>query len=277
MYGMITLLCSAKKFKKMKADEIIPSWDDIIFEKRNKLYGAYELRQKYNARVSRALLITIISSSLVFFLLSRNKPAVNSNLFSVRTDSIIFNQNYIVEQVRQFTRPSVPSSPSVGRPEENAYSLVTDTVEEVEKDTTENSSGLGTGQSTAGNGPVASTVTVTPGPDFPVAPSIHKMASVDKMPGFPGGIEKFYKYLINKIQYTREARAAGLTGRLFVRFVIDEQGLVSDVKVLSRIGFGLDEQVESVLRTSPKWEPGSVRNIAVKTEMVLPVSFTLVK
>ena len=88
-------------------------------------------------------------------------------------------------------------------------------------------------------------------------------------------MEKFYAYLIKRIRYTGEALEGKITGKLYVRFVVDEEGFVTKVSVLRKIGYGLDEQVQSVLAQSPKWEPGLVKNTAVKTEMILPVSFNL--
>ena len=123
--------------------------------------------------------------------------------------------------------------------------------------------------STQPDGPVKNNLTLQ------TKPSPFNQASVEKLPEFPGGMEKFYKYLVKKIHYTDEAKNAGLSGKIFISFVIDEQGMVSNIRLLNGMGFGLDEAVQEALKNSPIWKPGYVRNKAVKTEMILPVTFSL--
>ena len=67
----------------------------------------------------------------------------------------------------------------------------------------------------------------------------------------------------------------GIEGRVFVQFVVDKDGSVSDVKVVKGIGAGCDEEAERVLKLSPKWSPGKERGRSVKVRMVLPIIFKL--
>jgi protein TonB len=267
---------SAKKFKKMKTDERIPTWEDIIFEKRNKLYGAYELRTTYHNTLAKAFFTTIAAASIIFlFRINHSKPKIAETMDPVR-DSIIFNVDYkIMEPVKRIQATAAVEHSTV--PDEHSFTLVEDSVIEVVNDSALTAAvpdapqdrGMEGNEATdAASGSSSSAVML------PVT-TTYQLSTVDRVPDFPGGLEKFFKYLKTKIHYTKEAIAADLNAKMYVRFIVDEDGLISQVKVMKRIGYGLDEQVETVLMESPKWLPGMYRNNPVKTEMVLPVSFNL--
>ena len=103
------------------------------------------------------------------------------------------------------------------------------------------------------------------------------IASVDVQPDFPGGLFKFYEFLKNHLRYTPEARAAGLNGRYYVTFIVNENGTISDVEMMKSIGYGQDEEVQKVLASSPAWKPGISQTRPVRTQMVLPISFNLLQ
>ena len=98
---------------------------------------------------------------------------------------------------------------------------------------------------------------------------------VEQMPSFPGGDEKMYKYLGNNIKYPQVARETGIQGRVFVNFVVEPDGSVSNVKVLRGIGGGCDEEAMRVVKAMPKWTPGKQRGKAVRVSYTLPVVFKL--
>lgn len=98
---------------------------------------------------------------------------------------------------------------------------------------------------------------------------------VETMPSFPGGDKAFLKYISENVEFTRQAKAIGVSGTVFVQFVIDVDGSLTEVKVLKGVGAGLDEEVIRVVENAPKWSPGKQRGRAVKFRMVLPVRFHL--
>ena len=98
---------------------------------------------------------------------------------------------------------------------------------------------------------------------------------VEQMPSFPGGDEKMYKYLGNNIKYPQVARETGIQGRVFVNFVVEPDGSVSNVKVLRGIGGGCDEEAMRVVKSMPKWKPGKQRGKPVRVSYNLPVNFKL--
>lgn len=98
---------------------------------------------------------------------------------------------------------------------------------------------------------------------------------VEDQPQFPGGMPAFYKFVGDNMKYPAQARRMGIEGRVFVQFVVDKDGTVTEVKSVKGIGAGCDEEAERVLRTSPKFKPGKQRGRSVKVRMVLPIIFKL--
>jgi len=98
---------------------------------------------------------------------------------------------------------------------------------------------------------------------------------VEDQPEFPGGMAAFYKYVGDNMNYPSQAKRMGIEGRVYVQFVVDKDGTVTEVKAVKGIGAGCDEEAERVLRESPKFKPGKQRGRAVKVRMVMPIIFKL--
>jgi protein TonB len=98
---------------------------------------------------------------------------------------------------------------------------------------------------------------------------------VENQPEFQGGMSEFYKYLQKKLKYPTQARRMGVEGKVFVQFVVDKTGALSEIKVIKGIGSGCDEEAIRVLQESPIWSPGKQRGKAVKVKMVIPIVFKL--
>ena len=98
---------------------------------------------------------------------------------------------------------------------------------------------------------------------------------VEEMPSYPGGDAKMYEYLGKNIKYPQIARESGIQGRVFVNFVVEPDGSVSNVKVMRGIGGGCDEEAIRVIKNMPKWKPGKQRGKAVRVTYTIPVVFKL--
>lgn len=98
---------------------------------------------------------------------------------------------------------------------------------------------------------------------------------VEDQPTFPGGISKFYEYVGNNMEYPSMARRLNVSGRVFVRFVIEKDGSLTDIQVVKGIGAGCDEEAIRVLSSSPKWTPGRQRGKNVRVYMTVPILFVL--
>jgi TonB family protein len=98
---------------------------------------------------------------------------------------------------------------------------------------------------------------------------------VEESAGFPGGMTAFYEFIKSNFQYPPEAKNKGIEGRVFIEFVVNKDGSISDTKVLKGIAPDCDEEALRILTSSPNWEPGKQRGKAIRQRMVLPISFTL--
>jgi len=98
---------------------------------------------------------------------------------------------------------------------------------------------------------------------------------VESMPGFPGGDAARMKYLASNIKYPTLARESGIQGRVFVTFVVETNGQVTDVKILRGIGGGCDEEAMRVIKNMPKWNPGKQRGKSVRVQFNMPILFKL--
>ena len=98
---------------------------------------------------------------------------------------------------------------------------------------------------------------------------------VEEMPSYPGGDAKLMEFVAKNIKYPQIARETGIQGRVFVGFVVEPDGSVSNVKVLRGIGGGCDEEAMRVVKSMPKWKPGKQRGKAVRVSYMLPVNFKL--
>jgi periplasmic protein TonB len=88
-----------------------------------------------------------------------------------------------------------------------------------------------------------------------------------------GGINAFNEYVSRNIIYPTQAKRMGIEGKVFVEFVIEKDGSITDVKTIKGIGGGCDEEAVRILRKAPKWNPGKQRGKAVRQKMVVPLNF----
>jgi len=98
---------------------------------------------------------------------------------------------------------------------------------------------------------------------------------VETMPCFPGGDAAFIKYLNKNVHYPSLARESGIQGKVFVTFVVETDGAITNITVLRGIGGGCDEEAVKVVQNMPKWIPGKQRNAPVRVQFNLPIKFTL--
>ena len=98
---------------------------------------------------------------------------------------------------------------------------------------------------------------------------------VEEMPSFPGGEGKLMEYVAKNIKYPQIARETGIQGRVFVGFVVEPDGSISNVKLLRGIGGGCDEEAMRVIKSLPKWKPGKQRGKPMRVSYQIPVLFKL--
>lgn len=98
---------------------------------------------------------------------------------------------------------------------------------------------------------------------------------VEDMPEFPGGEQALMEFLGKNIKYPRRAKSIGIEGRVYLKFIVDVDGSITDIQVMKGIGAGCDEEAIRVLNLLPNFSPGKQRGVPVKVQMQIPVNFKL--
>ena len=98
---------------------------------------------------------------------------------------------------------------------------------------------------------------------------------VEQQPQPRGGMPGFYQYIAEHMNYPKQARQMGIEGKVFVEFIVDENGYLTQVKAIKGIGAGCDAEAVRVLQNASRWKPGLQRGIPVKVRMVIPITFAL--
>jgi TonB family protein len=101
------------------------------------------------------------------------------------------------------------------------------------------------------------------------------MIQCDEMPLFHGGTEGLFKFMTDNIVYPENAKKSGIKGKVFVGFVVEKDGSVSNVEILKGVGSGLDEEAVRVIKLMPKWQPGKDKGKLVRVKIAVPIVFSL--
>jgi TonB family protein len=140
---------------------------------------------------------------------------------------------------------------------------------------------LKTSKSENGAAPDKSTSKAPQVYDFAASPTqedkIHDFVSLDKQPTFPGGMEQFYRFLARTVKYPKEAQDKNIQGKVFLTFVVEKDGKLTNIKIDRKLGGGTDEEAIRVMKLSPNWIPGILDKKPVRVKYNIPILFTLSK
>jgi len=278
-----TLLFLSAETKHLLAME--KSLNDIVFEGRNKQYGAYALRKGYKQTMQKSVLLGV-----TLFLLMIMLPDLYARLVPERKAKDIA---YIVEARPINIRPEKeperktipePPKPVVNTVKSKAFIVLPDPA--VEEDytppTTTELEGANPGQETAqGTGgialvekPVERIETIVESAVVE-RPAVEEVDFAEESPSFIGGMEGMSAFLQKNLKYPSRASRVGVQGRVFVQFTVGSDGKIENVKSVKGIGFGCDEEAERVVKLMPSWKPGKQSGRAVRVRYTLPISFQL--
>lgn len=257
----------------MKLDLLKNQWLDIVFDGRNKLYGAYELRKTNGKTTMRSF---IIGGIIFTFLVS---IPVLANLLPEDTEDNTLDQKITTvklppkEKPKENLPPPPPPPPKVDQVKfvKPVVAKAEEVVEEPPKIKEIVDKKLGA--ETIKGDPDAE-LTVEPvgnGPKDVVEEdnNIYNTAGIEVKPDFPGGIDKFYKFVGKNYQVPEEE---GLKGKVFVSFVVEKDGSLTDIKVIRDIGYGTGKEAIRVLKSCPKWTPGEQNGKKVRVLYSLPIN-----
>lgn len=257
----------------MKPEVTRPTWEDILFENRNKEYGAYAIRKSYDDNVTKASLIMIFVASFAFGALQiASLMDVKINVPAPpKFDS------------RLVDLPTIIPNPPLEKPKMTDVRHATrDVLErvvttEVQAMPIEQVDPVGPGSETGTGEGVPDTGVINGGEE--VMPSVVEPAKpvdiAEVMPEFNGGVSAMMKFLQKHLKYPTSARHMAIEGSVFVRFVVNEDGEVINVEVIKGVYNVLDKEAMRVIAMMPKWKPGRQHNNPVSVRMVLPVKFRL--
>jgi len=256
------------------------SWIDLVFENRNKEYGAYQLRRDSSKTTVTAFFsgILLITALGVIFTIANifGKPIVLEVVPTI--DEVLTVTPYTV--IRE--EPKTPVSTS----QRNTPQETTALLPMVVSSTPDVIAAIPTNNETINSQPLLSgteggtgTGTNTETNNNPIVPiddgkTINTTAELDKLPEFPGGINKFYSYVGNNFE---KPEIEGMsTIKVYVSFVIEKDGTMTDIQVKRDPGYGLGKEAIRVLKSlKTKWSPGLIGSKPVRTSYNLPISILM--
>jgi len=249
--------------------------DEIVFEHRNKTYGAYILRKLYNKNMNRALLLAVI-----ILLAGLAYPLASSYYAQKRANYIekVANAEFMdMDKPKEEAPPPPPPPPPPAAELQQKVKFVAPvvTTEEVVEDVD-----IFNQDELAQTGNVAVDVQEEVAVEakeevIEVEEAKPVFTIVEEMPSFPGGEAERNKFLAENIVYPQQATENGIQGTVYVSFVVDSKGNVTDVKVLRGIGGGCDEEALRVVKMMPQWHPGKQNGKLVRVLFNMPIYFKL--
>ncbi len=254
-----------------KEKEYVESLEEMVFKGRNQEYGAYVLRKKYKKHVTVSMII-----ALIILIGAVAYPVIASYISKSR---IIKEEKSVETEILNAPKEDLPPPPPPPPPPEAMAEKVKFTVPKVVEDTVETGLATQDDLSTKGNteAPPEEEIKIEEVKEQVIQQEAPKeiFTVVEEQPFYPGGDEARIKFLQDNIKYPEEAKELGVSGKVFVTFVVEVDGSITDVKVLRGIGAGCDEEAVRVVKSMPRWVPGKQRGQPVRVQFNLPIKFTL--
>lgn len=104
--------------------------------------------------------------------------------------------------------------------------------------------------------------------------TVYSFVSMENPPTFPGGMDKFYKYISDNLKYPEKAKELNVQGKVFISFTVEKDGSLTDVRVDRKLGYGTDEEAIRVVKGSKRWNPGIQNGRPVRVKYNMPIGFT---
>lgn len=280
---------------------------DIVFEHRNRLYGAYEIRKGYNIVVQKSMLSSVLLLGCFVLLVSFSRNTIQAEEVCVDEGDTYVITNVDFPKIPPIPKPKIakpkvsPAKPilALSKPTialADPVVVADEMVEEADKmpeqkDFVEAEAGTKTqagdvnavaATSSDGTAIEASFVDTTEAnvikKTVVTAPTVDEnvYTSVEEYPQFGNGDKDLLKYLNKNIEYPSAAQDMGVEGKIYVRFIVEKDGSISDVRVINGPEFGgLREEAVRVVSNMPKWKAGRQNGMNVKVWHILPIVFKL--
>ncbi len=274
-------------------DLIDNRWSDLMFENRNKEYGAYVLRRQTTARNIKSIITVLIIFALVMaYMIAKNAYDDYQKAHQAQTQ--VTELTALTEQKKEakVERKEVVKQEKVEQVVEKVKSSIKFTAPVIKKDDEVRPEDEMKSQDEIMNSKVAVGFANVVGNDEsgevlkakevlvtePVKPKEEEnkvFDVVEQMPSFPGGMAALMAYLQKSIKYPPVAEENGIQGRVICTFVVERDGSVTDVRVAKSVDPSLDKEAVRVVSAMPKWIPGKQNGQSVRVKYTLPVTFRL--
>lgn len=262
-----------------KLDLYNPEWLELVFDDKNKEYGAYDLRKRYGETQVKAMIITFFSVAFLLAAYTIFRPKPEFVRITPYESKIPIMQDYTkkvipppatVEPPRHHEVATTRYPVLVARPDREAENPPK--IDDLKGTAigTENKKGNDEGVNIdipeQGTGPDMNAVTEH-------KDDVYKTVEVEPEPY--GGAEAWAKFLQKNIHYPPQASENGVHGKVFLSFIVETDGRLSNIKVEHGVGSGLDEEALRVLRIAPAWKPGIQNGHKVRVMYDIPINFVL--
>lgn len=267
-----------------KIDLFNKEWIDVVFADKNKSYGAYQLRRENSWNTTKSLLLA--SSVFIFIFLTPKIYALVKGMVPEPPPEKIIEMTVAppppINPEVQTPPPVEPPPPKqdqikfpppIVKPDNEVRDEKPPTVDDLKK--------ADPGQKTIEGDPTAEAVQITTAGEGPKQAvvvednNVYSFVSMENPPAYPGGIEKFYKFLGDNIKYPPMAAENNITGNVFVSFTVEKDGSLTDIKIDRKLGYGTDEEAVRVLKLSKRWNPGMQNGKPVRVKYNIPIKFSL--
>jgi protein TonB len=274
-------------------DLIDNRWSDLMFENRNKEYGAYVLRRQTTARNIKSIITVLIIFALVMaYMIAKNAYDDYQKAHQAQTQVTELTALTETKKEAKVERKEIVKQEKVEQVVEKVKSSIKFTAPVIKKDDEVRPEDEMKSQDEIMNSKVAVGFANVIGNDEsgevlkakemiinePVKPKEEEnkvFDVVEQMPSFPGGMAALMAYLQKSIKYPPVAEENGIQGRVVCTFVVERDGSVTDVKVAKSVDPSLDKEAVRVVSAMPKWIPGKQNGQSVRVKYTLPVTFRL--
>ncbi|MBV8391333.1 MAG: TonB family protein [Mucilaginibacter sp.] len=264
-----------------KLDLYNPEWLELVFDSKNKDYGAYELRQHYAGTLVKSMAIAFFSVAVLYtgYVVLKPKPQP--------VDHVI-GEVFVIPPIKADPPKTViPPRPATSRPSSQQSTIqyvtmkpeadqnATNPPTSIELDgkpigpTTRSGSDEGINIDIPDQGNGTNMAAVTEHKDD----EVYKSVEVEPEPY--GGATAWAKFLQKNIHYPPQAAENGVHGKVFLSFIVETDGHLSNIKVENGVGSGLDEEALRVLKLAPAWKPGIQNGHKVRVQYTIPINFVM--
>lgn len=264
-----------------------PKWMDLIFEGKNRAYGAYVLRNESSDRHLKALFIVLIVGLAVVYL-----PGIISGLIPEKIEEVE-SENYVVQEVNMADIEKevpeeniiremnpVPPPPVMKATVKLTTPVIAPDEEVADEDLMATQDELTDTKASISVANVEGSL--TEGTDIAdlednkviiQAEEIEPFDAVETDPLFPGGMEALYKWVEKNMKYPKIAAEQGIGGRVIIRFVVNQDGSVDRATIFKSVDPSIDAEAIRIISKMPKWTPGENNGRAVPVWYTLPLLF----